>query len=345
MNLREVPLPERDQFNKLAAHPLQSWEWGDFRQKYGTKVYRLGHYSGDKLLSTFQLTSHPIPKTKYTAFVCFRSTVPGPEVLKELFSFAKEKGALFIKFEPNVYKPTNGVEDRRFNQLKNLLTSHGCHPGRPQFARYSFILDLSKSEKDLFVNLSPKTRYNIRLAQRHGVKVTEDNKPDTWKTYWKLTEETTRRQHFYSHNRQYHQLLWDGLHPTGIAHLLKATYQGKTLSTWILFLFNSILYYPYGAWSGEHKEVMANNLMMWEVIRWGQTHDAKKFDLWGAAGPETPKNDPWQGFTRFKEGYGGQLVEFLGSYDLVINKPLYKIYRDVESLRWTLLRLRKMLPF
>lgn len=345
MNLREVPPSEKDQFNKLAAHPLQSWEWGDFRQSYGTKVFRLGHYSNHKLLSTFQLTVHPIPKTKYSILVCFRSTVPSPETIKELSAFGHKHNTISIKFEPEVYKAVNGIENKQFNKLKESLLNHGCLPGRPQFARYSFIIDLTKNEQGLFSRLSPKTRYNVRLAQKHGVTIAEDNQPDTWEAYWKLSEETTKRQHFYSHNRHYHQLLWDRLHPTSMAHLLKAVYQGKILSTWMLFLFNNVLYYPYGAWSGQHKEVMANNLMMWEAVRWGKNHGAKRFDLWGAAGPETPKNDPWQGFTRFKEGYGGELVEFLGSYDLVISRPLYRIYREAENLRWKLLRLRKMLPF
>ena len=345
MRLKEVSESEKITYSKLAKHPLQSWEWGDFRNSYGTKTYRLGHYNGNKLLATFELTSHPIPKTGYVILVCFRSSVPSPEVLREFQDFGKAKSALCIKFEPNVNKLVNGIENKNFNRSKKYLLSNGCALGRAQFARYSFIIDLGKKEDDIFTNFNSKTRYNVRLASKHGVKVVEDNSPAAWDAYWRLTQETTQRQHFYSHNLHYHRLLWEHLKPAGMAHLLTATFHGEVLSTWMLFLFNDLLYYPYGAWSGKHKEVMANNLMMWEAIRWGKAHGAKKFDLWGAAGPETPKDDPWQGFTRFKEGYGGDLVEFLGSYDLVINKPLYKIYRQAESLRWSLLRLRKILPF
>ena len=257
MRLKEVSESEKITYSKLAQHPLQSWEWGDFRNSYGTKTYRLGHYNGNKLLATFELTSHPIPKTGYVILVCFRSSVPSPEVLREFQDFGKAKSALCIKFEPNVNKLVNGIENKNFNRSKKYLLSNGCALGRAQFARYSFIIDLGKKEDDIFTNFNSKTRYNVRLASKHGVKVVEDNSPAAWDAYWRLTQETTQRQHFYSHNLHYHRLLWEHLKPAGMAHLLTATFHGEVLSTWMLFLFNDLLYYPYGAWSGKHKEVMA----------------------------------------------------------------------------------------
>ena len=56
------------------------------------------------------------------------------------------------------------------------------------------------------------------------------------------------------------------------------------------------------------------------------------FDLWG--------REEGKGFTRFKEGFNPKVVEFLGTWDLVINPTIYKIYRFAEKIRWSLLRLR-----
>jgi len=66
----------------------------------------------------------------------------------------------------------------------------------------------------------------------------------------------------------------------------------------------------------------------------------KRFDFWGSLGPEPDKTDQWYGFHRFKEGYGGELVEFVGTWDLVVNPLLYSVYKIVDSLRWYILRLR-----
>ena len=56
----------------------------------------------------------------------------------------------------------------------------------------------------------------------------------------------------------------------------------------------------------------------------------KKFDMWGALGPNPDTKDPWYGFHRFKEGYGRKLIEFIGSYDFVINKKIYLVLQINE---------------
>jgi len=104
-----------------------------------------------------------------------------------------------------------------------------------------------------------------------------------------------------------------------------------------------VLYYPYGASRSAHRDVMASNLMMWEMIRFGKAQGCRMFDMWGSLGPEPDPNDPWFGFHRFKKGYGGDLVEFLGTYDLVLNEPLYKVFRVAENVRWKLLKLKARL--
>jgi lipid II:glycine glycyltransferase (peptidoglycan interpeptide bridge formation enzyme) len=344
MIVREVQENEKDKFNAVAVHPLQIWEWGEFRKKAGNEVARLASFDGNRLTEAYQMTVHSLPVGGQNIMVFERGPAPTPEMLNALAKYGRERNTVFIKLEPNVAK-ISGSDSLDFQKSEKILISNGAVPGRTIFAHYSFQVDLTKSEDELLAKMYPKTRYNVRLAEKHGVTVTEDDSQENWEAYWKLTEETTKRQVFYAHNRHYHELLWDTLKPTGIVHLLKAVYQGQTLSTWMLFLFGDVLYYPYGAWSGEHKEVMANNLMMWEAMRWGKTHGAKKFDLWGAAGPTTPPDDPWWGFTKFKEGYGGDLVEFVGSYDLVVNHPMYSLYNMADKLRWKYLRLRKRLPF
>lgn len=75
--------------------------------------------------------------------------------------------------------------------------------------------------------------------------------------------------------------------------------------------------------------------MMWEAIRLGRSLGLKTFDLWG--------REEGKGFTRFKEGYNPKVIEFIGSWDLVINKPLYYLYRIAEGLRWKFLRLKARL--
>ena len=194
-----------------------------------------------------------------------------------------------------------------------------------------------------------KSRYNIKIAQKKGVEVKEDNSDKTFEEYLRLTKETTQRQNFYAHSEKYHRLMWETLRePKGklsdnnrlTAHLFKAIYKNEILVAWIVFVYKDTIYYPYGASSDNHREVMASNLMMWEVIKWAKKIGLKKFDMWGALGPNPDPKDPWFGFHRFKQGYGGRLVEFIGSYDLVLDKKLYLIFKLLNKLRWLYLKLK-----
>ncbi|KKR44920.1 hypothetical protein A2434_00870 [Candidatus Woesebacteria bacterium RIFOXYC1_FULL_41_14] len=298
--------------DKFATHPLQTSFWGKFRKAWGNEVLetRWGI-----------LTVHRLPLTSYKLAIFEKGPTPTQEMLADLRKIAKENNIVFVKLEPNCLKSEN---------LINLVESNGSVPGKRFFTPTTFWIDLTKSEEELLKSFSSKTRYNIRLAQRKEVVVKEDNSDKAFNRYLELTRETTLRQAFFAHSERYHKLMWKILREANIAHLLTATYQGEIITTWVLFKWHDFLYYPYGASTEKYKEVMANNLMMWEAIKFGRNLGLKTFDLWG--------REEGKGFTKFKEGYNPKVIEFLGTWDLVVNKPIYQIYTFAEKLRWKILK-------
>lgn len=295
-------------------HPLQTKDWAEFRKEWGNEILETKYGL---------ITIHRIPFTSYKIGIFEKGPEPTTKMLDYLKNVGKENNLIFVKLEPDQ------VTD---NRVTKLLVKAGAVQGRRLFTPTTFWIDLTPSEDDLMKSFSSKTRYNIRLAQKHGVKVKIDNSDEAFEKYLELTAETNKRQGFYSHTPKYHKLMWKHLKGK-IANLLTATYKGEIISTWILFAHDGFLYYPYGASTDKHKEVMANNLMMWEAIKFGKKMGLKTFDLWG--------REEGKGFTKFKEGYNPKVIEFIGSWDLVINKSLYYIYRFAEKIRWFLLRLKK----
>lgn len=331
---------EKSAYNNLVSHPLQSYEWGEFREKTGIKVLRVGFYEGEKLVAGFTLTLHPVPKTKWNIGYLPKGSMPTHEQLKTLHDLGKKHNCIFIQLEPN-----ERYSQEAESQLLKLGLKKAAHP---LFTKYTFILDLTLTEDELMKNLHPKTRYNIRIAQKHNVTVSEKNTPDAFETYLRITDETTRRQKFYAHSESYHKIQWETLphlctppYNQLSSHLLVANYNMKTLVTWILFVFKDTLYYPYGASTSEHRETMASTLMMWEAIKFGKKLGLKKFDMWGALSPEPDPLDPWFGFHRFKQGFRPEHVEFVGSYDLILNHVLYILYKISDKLRWLYLKITK----
>lgn len=299
--------------DKIATHPLQTSFWAEFRRKWGNEVLETKYGI---------LTLHKLPFVNYKLAIFEKGPVPTHEMLTDLKQIGKEKNIIFIRMEPNVVKS---------DKLIDLVKSEGTVPGRRLFTPTTFWIDLTPSEDALLKSFTSKTRYNIRVAERHGVTIKEDNSEKAFNRYLELTTETVSRQGFYAHSRKYHKLMWEILRKAGIARLMTATYEKQIITTWILFAWKDFLYYPYGASTEAHKNVMANNLMMWEAIKFGKKLKLKTFDLWG--------REEGKGFTKFKEGYNPKVIEFLGTWDLIINKPLYYIYRVGEWLRWPTLKL------
>lgn len=341
MLVRPLRDNEVNKYNQVVNHPLQSWEWGEFRKQTGVEVERVGFFEGGKLQRAFQVTFHRIPVLGKTAGYLPKSYLPDEDQLEVLRDLGKKHQAIFVKIEPNVYHP---VKDKTADdQVREFILNHGATYGRPLFTKYTFMIDLTQTEEALFSNLNSKTRYNVRLAIKKGVTIVEDTTEQGMETYLEILKETTKRQGFYAHSPDYFRKMWQTLGQSGMLRIFNAVYQGQVLTSWIVFIFNGVLYYPYGASRSLHRNVMASNLMMWEMIRFGKSQKCKMFDLWGALGPDADKKNPWYGFHRFKAGYGGELMEFLGTFDVLVDPPMYQVYTIGESVRWKFLRLKARL--
>lgn len=340
MDLRPVHDDLKKEYNKVVTHVMQSWEWGEFRQSLGLPLLRYGLFEGEKLIKAFQLTLHKIPLTNSFVGYLPKGPLPDKELAQALEKIGEKHHCAFIKVEPDIL-----ANDPNLCMDTNFKVSP-----KPLFTKYNFVLDLTQSEEEILKKMRPKTRYNIKVAQKHGVVIEERTDDEAFEIYLKLYFETTKRQGYHGHNENYHRGVWKTLKDAGFATLLIAFYtppqtQEKIpLTAWMLLAFKDTLYYPYGGSITEYKSVMAPNLLAWEAIKLGKKLGLKKFDLWGSAGAHPSPNHPWYGFHRFKEGLGGELIEYLDTYDLIFSLPLYHAFNLIDrftSLKIFLLKLLK----
>jgi len=307
-------------------HPLQSKDWEQARKKMGVAALHLEDY-----LVTF----HKIPFTDYKIGYLPRSAMPSKKVLNELYEYGKKNKVIFIKIEPY-------VEKSKFHPASGGTNFKLIRSAHPLFPSWTQILDLTKSEEEFLKNMHPKTRYNIRLAEKKGVVVKEMSNEKGFKIFSQLYFDTCKRQKYFGHTPRYHQIVWNSL-KNNISHILIASYNDIPLAAYELWYLDGIIYYVYGGTSEQYRNLMASNLLMWETIQLGKKLGAKKLDMWGSLPPNYDPTHSWSGFTRFKEGYGTIFVEFIGSYDLVINPLLYKLYNFIYYLRNLYLKLKSSL--
>src|SRR3989344_5955408 len=129
MIIKIVTPQDKKKFNKIVSHPLQSWEWGEFREKTGLKVIRRGIFQDDKLVGGFQLTIHPIPYTPWTIGYLPKGEMPDKEVIEELYKIGKQEKCIFIQFEPKVTKVQRSkIKDQNLTENSKIILQPAAHP-------------------------------------------------------------------------------------------------------------------------------------------------------------------------------------------------------------------------
>ena len=351
MEIRLIPESFDPQlYISTTSHPLQSWEWGEARKQTGLKIIRFGEFSGKILKKSYLMTLHKVPMTNFKIGYIPRSGILSKDLLNFLNQIASKENIIFIKFEPYIFK--SEIRNPRFARRAKLDSSLEVRRTKwetnskfkiinskhPLFTQWTIIMDLSKSEKILMENLKPKTRYNIKLAQKKGVFIKEESNKKGYEIFENLYFETTKRQHYLGHDKNYHRIVWDNM-KNKVSHILIAYYKDEPLSAYQLFIYKNRGYYVYGGSSEKHRNFMASNLLMWESLIFCKNQGCTEFDMWGSLSKNYKQSDSYAGFTRFKEGYGGNFTQMIGSYDLVIKSFVYRIYNLAYSFRKFILKI------
>jgi peptidoglycan pentaglycine glycine transferase (the first glycine) len=254
----------------------------------------------------------------------------------ELASQAAQLNLSHIQLDPADPKGSFSFPDK-------VLSKYQISPTESVYYRDTLVIDLTKSEEELLEEMHKKHRYNIRVAQKHEVKITVSDSEADFEEFLKLFFETVERQKYFGRDRNYYKTIWAILKPQGKVKIATATYQGNPLVCWMLFLDEDTIYYPYGGSSDEHRNVMAANGLVWGLIQWGRAEGYKQLDLWGID-PQTGSDGEIQhGFSRFKINFGGTQVHYTNSYDVIIDPFAYSIFKIGNSVRWFLLKLKSLI--
>lgn len=374
------PFPQNiSQWNKLISslpnpHLLQTWEWSQFKAKYGwepnyviwsKKSYR--SYTSDLLdeldvsdlsdvVAAAMLLKRRIPIRGMAAKLCILYIPKGPlmdwsdeplreRVLDDLQVFAKRQGAIFLKIDPDVALGTGvpggegDVIDNGGQAVRSALKRRGWRFSSDQIQfRNTVLIDLSASEDELLKRMKQKTRYNIRLAGRKGVAVRAGAMDDLSMLY-KMYAETSVRDGFVIRDESYYRTVWESFIKKGMAEPLIAEVDGKPVAALMLFWFAGRAYYIYGMSRGVHREKMPTYLLQWEAMRRARAAGCVAYDLWGAPDIFDESDSMW-GVFRFKQGLGGQVLRTLGAWDFTPRPFMYKLYSRILPRVLAVMRLR-----
>lgn len=292
---------------------LQTPEWLAFQRSLGRATWRLS----DGFL-TANIIRHDVRMGQN-----FLSIPYGPELnfdqqdhglrnqvwkfVRDVRALARTEGSMFIRLEP-MHDMVVELLVRNGLKLKRSKTS--LQPHR------TLVMDLSRSDDELLNSLHHKHRYNINLAQRKGVTIGASDDVDT---FWKLLQQTAEHDDFRTHGQMYYRKLMNFFSGTGAlkTKLYLAYHGGQPIAGAIILEHRGTAYYLHGASSREHRALMSPHLLHWSLIQQYKKSGFSWYDFWGIDA------DTYPGVTRFKLGFGGQVIEYPGAFDLVL-KPFWR---------------------
>jgi len=192
-------------------------------------------------------------------------------------------------------------------------------------ARDTRCIDLRPSEAAILAQMKPKGRYNIGVAQRHGVSIVEDTSEQGLADFQSIYEETAERQGRKPKPPDYFEELVSLLSPAQQGSLFFAEYLGMRIATALVVYFGPRATYFFGGSRDIHRHVMAPYLLHFEVMRKAKALGHQCYDLWGIAPPDEP-NHPWRNFSVFKAKFGGVEVHLVPTLDYVYDAAAYDGY-------------------
>ncbi|MBM9463886.1 peptidoglycan bridge formation glycyltransferase FemA/FemB family protein [Aeromicrobium sp. YIM 150415] len=358
LQVRAIPTDDHLAFiaSRRSVSFLQTPAWATVKSEW--RGESLGWFAGGELVGAGLVLYRQLPKLKrYLAYL-----PEGPDLdwtggelddaLSALAAYLKSQGAFGIRMGPPVVTrrwsaatikaaladpvlaqlsdvPADeqdtealAIADRlRSLGWRELSTDGGFAAGQP---KYNFQIPLAgRTEEDLLAGMNQQWRRNIRKAAKAGVEVTRGGREDL-AAFHTVYAETAERDHFTPRPLSYFETMWDALtgeDPDRLS-LYLAHHEGDLVAATTLVQVGEHAWYSYGASTSAKRDVRGSNAIQWQMIRDAMARGATVYDLRGIT--ETlDEDDPHVGLIRFKVGTGGEATEYLGEWDLPLNRALY----------------------
>lgn len=358
LSIMRLSTAEDCRSDRAAGSFMQSRFWGLFKARTGWEAYEVSGAFGEhappirilvlrrRLARVFSFLYVPHgPPEDFAGSQLSRAA--RMRALGQLASaLARTFGCrnLFIRFDLDWERDSAGKSD--------LPADVPLRRGADVQVPDTVILDLSASEKELLEGMKPKWRYNIRLAERKGVKVTEAGNEGI-SDFMALYSQTARRDRIAIHAQSYYETLFKTAeevasvmkaggagqsekieeHMLPSVSLYIAEHEGDKLAAIIVLRKNRHATYLYGASADTKRNLMPAYALQWHAICQARQKGCISYDFFGIPPDASDPSHPLAGLYLFKTGFGGRIVHREGAWDYPIHPLWHAIYRGAEQVR------------
>jgi peptidoglycan pentaglycine glycine transferase (the first glycine) len=302
---------------------LQSWNWGEFCQKMGQKIWRLGAYNNNGGLTSVALVIKTAARRGTFLLIQHSVAMEKPifeALVVKLKEIAKQENAAFVRLASLYLKNKENQE---------MFKSLGFREAPMHASAYeaTWKLDITASEEDLMKNMRKTTRYLIRQAQKNtDIVIEKNNNSDSLAIYQNLNREVARRQNFAPFSDEYIKNEFEVFAKDSQCLWFFGKYKGEIAAAALVIFWQGVGFYHQAASLAKFAKLSIPYLLQWEAIREAKNRGCQIYDFWGYTDPQKYPKHPWAGPTLFKMGFGGYNREYIKTQDLPLTKKYWLTY-------------------
>jgi len=338
--MTELSKKEADELDEFLhthprAHFLQSPEWARVKTQWEHEML-IVRDEQNKISGTMSILLRKIPVINRYIMYAPRGFVGDShdkKTITELTQKAKEVSkkykAFIFKLDPDILNSDEEfraiIKDLGYKTKKNIKdTNQVIQP------KWISRIDLKgKTAEEVLQSFKEKTRYNVRLATRKGVTIREGTREDL-PIFHEIMKVTEARDDFYVRPLWYFEKIWDEMHPRHLK-LLIAEYEGEPISAVLPVLYGNKVWYLYGGSSNNHRNLMPNYLLQFEMMKWALENNCDFYDFRGVSGLKSETHQQ-HGIFKFKSGFNGDIWELIDEMSIVYNPFVNTLFNIAEFL-------------
>lgn len=247
---------------------------------------------------------------------------------EELLRVAQAARAGWIRIEPQAGEALE-ILKTVFGEARVIAAPRDTNP------REILMVSLSGDVTTWLDQMKPKTRYNVRLAEKHGVTVRFSRSKEDIERFIELIYATTNRKAIAPHPKDYYRNFF-ATFPDTMCTLALAERDGAPIAAALLVFFGETAYYLHGGSADTKRELMAPFLLQFRSMEEAKRRGCMRYDFGGVrvSSKRGADDTDWDGITRFKQGFAPkqETLLFPGTYDIVLSPTRYALYRQLHHL-------------
>ena len=245
------------------------------------------------------------------------------KAVSKMSEVAKEQKCGFIRIRPQLPATAENLK---------MLEKLGFKKSPMHLAaEHTVMVDLTKPEEEILAGMRRQTRYEVRRADKLGIKVISGNSEELFREFHAEQVKTAHRQNFIPPSEKV-LLAEREAFGDNIKIYVAETAEGEKIAYGLILGSGKEADYYEAASTELNRKMPGAYALLWQAIRDLKKEGYERFNLWGIA-PAGQPNHRYAGVTTFKTGFSDNVVEYVPAHDLVISKVKYMKNLVVETVR------------